>query len=67
MKWGEFGSADWQFAKPSGITTDKLGFVYVVDGGNYRILKFNSNGKYIQNLELLALVMGSLYIPVALR
>ncbi|MGB8937490.1 MAG: hypothetical protein WCC17_20560 [Candidatus Nitrosopolaris sp.] len=46
------GSANGQFNYPEGITVDKLGHialgnVYVVEHGNDRIEKFDSNGKFI--------------------
>jgi DNA-binding beta-propeller fold protein YncE len=46
-KWGSSGSGDSQFANPYGIAVDSSGNVYVVDAGNYRIQKFDSNGRFI--------------------
>ena len=39
------GIANGQFSHPEGITVDKFGHVYVVNIGNDRIEKFDSNGK----------------------
>ncbi|HEY9480638.1 MAG TPA: TIGR03790 family protein [Candidatus Paceibacterota bacterium] len=52
-KWGSIGSGNGQFsiggglAYISGIATDSLNNVYVVDSGNKRIQKFDSSGTYI--------------------
>jgi DNA-binding beta-propeller fold protein YncE len=43
-KWGALGTGN---GDPEGITVDKLGHVYVVDLGNDRIEKFDSNGTFI--------------------
>ncbi|MFH1576073.1 MAG: 6-bladed beta-propeller [Candidatus Margulisiibacteriota bacterium] len=44
--WGIEGSGNSQFKNPSGIATDSLGNVYVIDSGNYRVEKFSSDGVY---------------------
>ena len=41
------GTGDGQFKTPSGIAVDSSDNVYVTDGGNNRIQKFDSNGKFI--------------------
>jgi streptogramin lyase len=46
-KWGSLGSGVGQFNMTTGIAVDKAGNVYVVDAGNNRIQKFNSNGDYV--------------------
>ncbi|HMH11255.1 MAG TPA: hypothetical protein VK553_11120 [Candidatus Nitrosopolaris rasttigaisensis] len=45
--WGSRGTANGQFNHPEGITVDASGNVYVVDHGNDRIEKFDSNGTFI--------------------
>ena len=40
-----FGSSD--FIKPTGITIDSNGDIYVIDSGNSKIKKFDSNGKLL--------------------
>jgi DNA-binding beta-propeller fold protein YncE len=46
-KWGSLGTANGQFRDAGGIGADALGHLYVVDRGNSRIEKFDSNGKFI--------------------
>src|SRR5918992_1028455 len=45
--WGSEGTAEGQFKFPHGVDIDSSGNVYVVDRDNYRIQKFDSNGKFI--------------------
>jgi tripartite motif-containing protein 71 len=45
--WGRFGTGDGEFDHPSGIAVDFDGNVYVADGGNHRIQKFNSTGVFL--------------------
>jgi tripartite motif-containing protein 71 len=44
---GARGQGDGQFNQTRGIAIDSSGSVYVVDSGNNRIQKFDSNGKFI--------------------
>jgi hypothetical protein len=41
------GSGNGQFKHPKGIGIDSAGNVYVADGGNNRIQKFDSNGTFL--------------------
>jgi tripartite motif-containing protein 71 len=45
--WGERGSGPGQFNRPGTVCLDAEGYVYVIDVGNYRIQKFDRDGKYI--------------------
>jgi uncharacterized protein (TIGR03663 family) len=45
--WGSQGKGNGQFQDPRGIAVDAEGNVYVVDSGNHRIQKFDSNGKFL--------------------
>jgi predicted membrane-bound mannosyltransferase/DNA-binding beta-propeller fold protein YncE len=38
--WGGFGSGSAEFGLAAGVTVDQLGFVWVTDAGNNRIMKF---------------------------
>ena len=44
---GISGSGNGQFKGSGDIAIDSSGNLWVVDGGNYRIEKFNSNGEYL--------------------
>ncbi len=46
-KWGTNGTTDSQFVHPTGIAIDSLDKVYIVDSGNNRIEKFDSNNKFL--------------------
>ena len=37
---------------PKAITTDAAGFVYVLDTGNRRVLRFNPSGGYVQRVDI---------------
>jgi len=37
----------WHFFKPNGVATDEAGNVYVADSGNYRVKKFDPEGRLI--------------------
>jgi DNA-binding beta-propeller fold protein YncE len=39
--WGSSGYGEGQFAFPTGIEVDSIGFIYVADSDNYRIQKFH--------------------------
>lgn len=41
-----FGTADGMFVNPKAVVTDSAGNIYVADGGNGRINKYNSSGVF---------------------
>jgi hypothetical protein len=49
---GEFDSADenFLFFYPFDLDIDSDGNIYILDSGNHRILKYNSEGEYLQTL-----------------
>ncbi len=46
-EWGTTGTENGQFQLPWSLTLDSSGNVYVVDGNNARIQKFDPNGNFI--------------------
>ena len=45
--WGSKGSGEGQFELAHGVGIDSSGNIYVVDTNNFRVQKFDSNGKFI--------------------
>ncbi len=45
--WGSKGKGQGQFNLPHDIAIDSKGNIYVVDTGNHRIQKFDSQGRYL--------------------
>ncbi len=46
-KFGGTGNGEGMFHGPKGVCFDGKGFLYVVDGGNYRVQKFDTSGRFI--------------------
>jgi len=46
-KWGSEGPAERQFKAPNGVAVDNAGNVFVVDTGNDRVQKFDSDGNFL--------------------
>jgi tripartite motif-containing protein 71 len=46
-KWGSFGTGNTQFRNIGDIGIDAFGHIYVVDRGNDRIEKFDTDGRFI--------------------
>lgn len=45
--WGGFGAAPGQLNQPYGLTLDASGVLWVADGFNHRVVKFDTNGNYL--------------------
>ncbi|HOP61923.1 MAG TPA: hypothetical protein PK358_02355 [Spirochaetota bacterium] len=45
-KFGSKGSGEGMFHGPKGLCYDKNGYLYIVDGGNYRVQKFDPDGNF---------------------
>jgi hypothetical protein len=48
--WGEFGTENGQFAKPTGIALDGEGQVYVVDAARSDVQIFSPEGNYLRTI-----------------
>jgi tripartite motif-containing protein 71 len=66
LETGVYGKSNGQFSNPGGIATDHSGDVYVVDGGNNRIQKFDSNGKFITKWGTNGTVDGQFSKPLGI-
>lgn len=66
-KWlkafGSCGLKDGEFQRPSGITVDKEGMVYVADACNHRIEKFDGDGKWLKSFAKEGSADGELRYP----
>ncbi|MEO0971452.1 MAG: NHL repeat-containing protein [Pseudomonadota bacterium] len=47
MSFGSGGSGPGQFRNPTGVATDPMDNVYVVDTGNSRVQKFSASGEFM--------------------
>ena len=61
--WGTHGSADGELNRPSGITFDANGDMYVVDTMNHRVQKFTVDGKFISSFGSLGDGDGQFNMP----
>jgi hypothetical protein len=46
-QFGEAGSGAGQFVEPGGLALDQVGDAYLVDGGNFRVDKFDVTGGFL--------------------
>jgi sugar lactone lactonase YvrE len=56
--WGVQGSGNGQFNLPYGITADSAGNIWVADGANGRVQRFNTGGVYQSTLGSLGTAPG---------
>jgi hypothetical protein len=59
--FGVGGTGDGQLSKPSDVTCDAAGRIYIADTGNDRVVVFDAAGKFVANVGA-----GQLAKPVAL-
>jgi len=55
------------FHIPSDIATDDQGNIYILDAGNHRIQKFDSDGNYIETIGSRGQGPGEFYLPLSLE
>lgn len=60
---GKRGSGPGEFNLPRDVAIGKDGSLYVVDGGNFRIQKFDANGKYLKSFGTVGKQGGSFARP----
>ena len=66
MTIGKLGKQAGEFYKPTHVTVDKIGNFYVNDAFNYRIQKFDPNGKFMKSFGNLGDTLGSFVRPKGL-
>ena len=62
-KFGSKGSKNGQFSYPCGVAFDSHNHLYVVDYGNHRIQKFDTNANYLLQFGGYGSSAGQLYYP----
>ena len=63
LEWGTVGSGDGEFQSPAGVATDAAGNVFVSDGANHRIQKFDADGNFLTKWGALGSGEGQLSSP----
>jgi len=48
--WGSIGTGEGQFQSPHSIAVAQDGSIYVADGFNHRVQKFDATGKYVMSI-----------------
>lgn len=61
--WGGKGAANGQFNGPYGITLDAAGTLWVADGFNHRLQKFDPNGNFLGAVGTLGTGNGQFITP----
>jgi hypothetical protein len=52
LNLGGAGSDSMLLSQPVDVAVDSAGYVYVVDAGNLRVLRYDSNGNFVQRVDL---------------
>jgi DNA-binding beta-propeller fold protein YncE len=63
MTLGGIGIAEGKMYKPTHVVVDKYGNLYVMDSFNYRVQKFNAEGKFIKQFGSQGDALGSFARP----
>ncbi len=68
VKWtfGELGQNEGQLAKPTHVAVDYQGNIYVNDAFNFRVQKFDANGKFVRSYGYLGDTLGAFARPKGL-
>lgn len=64
---GRYGTGDGEFRRPTGVAVDVAGNVYVADGDNARVQRFDANGKFIKAWSQWGPYPGFMMNPANLR
>ena len=69
QKIGDFDTEDDNYLlfHPKDVARDKSGNIYVLDAGNYRIQKYDSNGKFISTFGRKGEGPGEIMTPVSIE
>lgn len=62
--WGSLGAAKGQFSGPYGIAIDPGGNIWVADGRNHRLQKFDPNGNFLDAVGTFGTGDGQFVTPV---
>lgn len=62
-KIGEFGTAEGQFAEPSGVAVNSRNEILVADTNNHRIQVFDENGKFLFKFGDVGRADGQFFFP----
>jgi DNA-binding beta-propeller fold protein YncE len=66
IDFGGIGADSLHLLDPVDVSVDSAGFVYVADFGNKRVLRFESNGDFVQRVDIETDANGdSLLLPLA--
>ncbi len=63
---GKSGAEEGSFYKPTHVTVDHKGNIYVNDSFNFRVQKFDSEGKFLKSFGFLGDALGSFARPKGL-
>ena len=68
VKWtiGELGHEEGQFYRPTHVVVDDKGNIYVNDAFNYRVQKFDPEGKFVKSYGFLGDNVGAFVRPKGL-